>query len=745
MMRMTGAVSPTSTLNSTSSTLNAAGEAFVSFLAYQVEKSGEGSMDDKGYRIRHFKINFFLQDGSLEMFEKREKNSGMSGGAFLKRHKTTIPFEAASFNIGSTVNLYGVQYTIYAMSSTARSYLEENGIEVPQDQQAPEDPYLAKRRPEDNAHTDAKIPGYKYDEFKRFAEGQLGFPSHLLQPGDSLRQFLQNDGKVLRFLAAWDNRTEMFGRIEYFLILFFLSDSTVQVIRTPGPESILPREEGVDRPLKEPMATLAKRGKLPKRYDGLHSLSKRDSRSEFLGPEDILPGKSVNVYGRELTVLHADDFTRRYMEERGYWQPGMDTDSLVQHFLSESHPPIKLTREMPPHNHFGSEEDSRGNVLRLVPKPPRRDIAKLLENDGKVLRYEIRMVPKNVDYDDEEPRMFVLSYYLSDDTIQVVEQRQRNSGRTGGTFLKRAKVPEVSSFKDIQVGSTIVLHSQAFAVVGMDEYSRRFLDAPDAADELTDDWNGRLIDDPVTLHEKVAEKILTAAKDLRSAFRLIDVEHDGLITVDEMEEFLKRFDFRITDRALVGVMRLFDGNRDGVVNYEEFVASLQPFITVSAKKPTLSSSEDLDEYRDILVSAEQGKSVQIIVNRILKAMSETVFVKRAHFTESVYKAFDTNRDGVIDVVEFNAALGRLGIKLEQRDRDAVVQYMFGGNTSKPLDYRQFLSRISYYQAALDSKNPLSVNVEMRSAFSTMSNVPEPLDPVFPGASPKRSTSRLSRF
>ena len=34
-------------------------------------------------------------------------------------------------------------------------------------------------------------------------------------------------------------------------------------------------------------------------------------------------------------------------------------------------------------------------------------------------------------------RKFVVSYYLSDDTILVTQEREQNSGREGGRFLSR--------------------------------------------------------------------------------------------------------------------------------------------------------------------------------------------------------------------------------------------------------------------------------------------------------------------
>lgn len=47
---------------------------------------------------------------------------------------------------------------------------------------------------------------------------------------------------------------------------------------------------------------------------------------------------------------------------------------------------------IPPYNGFGSLEDSLQNCFSLIPKPPKKDLLKLLENDHKVLRYIAKLV-----------------------------------------------------------------------------------------------------------------------------------------------------------------------------------------------------------------------------------------------------------------------------------------------------------------------------------------------------------------
>ena len=80
---------------------------------------------------------------------------------------------------------------------------------------------------------------------------------------------------------------------------------------------------------------------------------------------------------------------------------------------------------IPPHNGYGNEEDSLSNCLRLQPKKPYKDYYKYIDNDKIILRFLARFntkIPEDVD------RRFLISFFLSDDSIQVYEISNRNSG-----------------------------------------------------------------------------------------------------------------------------------------------------------------------------------------------------------------------------------------------------------------------------------------------------------------------------
>lgn len=65
---------------------------------------------------------------------------------------------------------------------------------------------------------------------------------------------------------------------------------------------------------------------------------------------------------------------------------------------------------------------------------------------------------------EDKNRRFILSYFLADDTISIYEPPVRNSGITGGKYLRRTKVTKPGSTpenpiyyepSDFTIGSTI--------------------------------------------------------------------------------------------------------------------------------------------------------------------------------------------------------------------------------------------------------------------------------------------------
>jgi hypothetical protein len=136
--------------------------------------------------------------------------------------------------------------------------------------------------------------------------------------------------------------------------------------------------------------------------------------------------------------------------------------------------PIKI----PKHNGFGNEDDSLGYVFKLLPKPPKKDFFKYVDNDKAVLRYTAKF---NTQIFEDKDRKFIISYFLSDDTISIFEPMVRNSGIKDGKFLERGKYKKPKSDEyltpaDLLMGSNVIINSFSFEVLSYDEYTAKFMD-----------------------------------------------------------------------------------------------------------------------------------------------------------------------------------------------------------------------------------------------------------------------------
>jgi hypothetical protein len=114
----------------------------------------------------------------------------------------------------------------------------------------------------------------------------------------------------------------------------------------------------------------------------------------------------------------------------------------------------------------------------LIPKKPKGDFFKSVDNDKKVLRYTARFntrVPEDVD------RRFIISFYLGDDSISIYEPAQKNSGIIEGPFLRRNKYKNVDNDNifitptDLPIGGNIKINGFSYNILSCDEYTKKYL------------------------------------------------------------------------------------------------------------------------------------------------------------------------------------------------------------------------------------------------------------------------------
>ncbi|KAJ0070118.1 hypothetical protein NL108_002431, partial [Boleophthalmus pectinirostris] len=438
---------------------------------------------EETYRIRKCKIMFYLEDDTIKVVEPEFKNSGIPQGTLIRRHRIPLPppnddqfYNIFHFNINQEILLYSRRFMITNCDTFTRNFITNLGVLLNEPTVSPVDPYSQLREDIEKSMKPLR-PYEKYDTRK---------------------QFLDNDMKVLRFYGYWDDTGSLFGDVRDLVLHYFLADDTIEICE------VIPPNSGRDH-----ISKFLRRSKLPKVapsrlpppgaitdrtilnvFDSsdqgkrfiLDSLKTGAIKEEFYKDCDLTIGTELNVWGRKVVITDCDEFTKKYYR----CKYGIEDFTPVQYKAPAAPKP---SRHVPPYNGFGSEEDSLSSCQGLVPKPPQKDFHKFITKDrhgleSHVLNFVAKMVTDNpVDKD----REFIISFYLSDDTISVFERTQRNSGVLGGKFLERGRVKKpgqelyksaVSKYftaQDFYVGAVLCLNNHNFQLTDADEYTFNYM------------------------------------------------------------------------------------------------------------------------------------------------------------------------------------------------------------------------------------------------------------------------------
>ncbi|XP_077920036.1 EF-hand domain-containing family member C2 isoform X4 [Halichoerus grypus] len=533
----------------------------LSFDAYLEDEVPDKSQEN--YRIRRYKIYFYLEDDTIQVNEPALKNSGMPQGTFIRRHRISLPppdedqfYTVHHFNINIDIIFYGWTFKIYDCDTFTKNFLKKIGVKLNPPGQCPEDPYMKMRR----ETLDCMEPLRPYESF------------------DTLKQFLEYDRKVLRFFCLWDDSASVFGDCRELILHYFLSDDTIEV------KEVMPHNSGRDA-----MSLFLQRRKLPKYgppgvyqpgqitdrtvlnvYTGLtksrahgylldkYKLGKVDQ--EFYKDCDLFIGATINVWGRKVLLCDCDEFTKTYYK----------TKYGIENFTSipcKAPPPPKIERKFPPYTGFGSEEDSLRSCISLMPTPHQKNFKKFLEKDSygnisNTLRFFAKLfTQKRADVD----RMFVISYFLSDDTISVFEPIERNSGITGGKFLKRIRVKkpgqevfksELSEYvkaEELYIGAKVNVNGYLFLLLNADEYTLNYM-------EMNSDKF------PMSSIELVLQKLKeeeSKSREIKQVFAAADCRHTKMVDYNTFRDIIMSLTVgKLTDHEVITLARHYQVPED---------------------------------------------------------------------------------------------------------------------------------------------------------------------------------------
>lgn len=349
----------------------------------------------------------------------------------------------------------------------------------------------------------------------------------------------------------------MYGDRRPYVLHYFLEDDTVEIL-----------EINENNSGRDPFPVFLRRSVLPKVAQRTgQTTGLKFKKSDCYSPMDFRMGTYINVLGRDFLLHDADTFTKDwYMDNLGLREEDLSAVEVKEPMTSLPRPAL------PPYNGYGTLEDSVQNCLSLVPKPPRRDMHKLMNKDKIILRFTVRMVETETHKHSptDLARRFVLNYFMMDDSVQIFEPPVRNNGIAGGKFLERQKVykpesEEIYTYMDLYVGSTMQIFNRTFELMEADEYTYTYMENNKHIFIMAD-------------HEILLKSLRAQAAGKVDAIRTALIEHDrsgsGVLGGEELEAALAAAGLKFTRHQAISLKRRLDKDKSGCVNIEEFLELL---------------------------------------------------------------------------------------------------------------------------------------------------------------------------
>eukprot|EP01013_Petalomonas_cantuscygni_P043380 TRINITY_DN813_c0_g1_i2.p1 TRINITY_DN813_c0_g1~~TRINITY_DN813_c0_g1_i2.p1 ORF type:complete len:867 (-),score=210.36 TRINITY_DN813_c0_g1_i2:623-3223(-) len=701
-------------------------------------------------RVRHVLISYYCDDDTISVCENRNDQTGLSHGTLIRRHMIARPADApppaaptlsasaggapnsgagasaaavAATHVGGGAYLgrastygpgdllpgsicvfYGKSIYVTGCDEFTRTFLTTLGFDVAPNETPPEDAFAATRARMIAGSGIKRQAGNR--ELSRQLEMTAVGRSTRLTPADvaASRRFFEFDRQALRFYACWDDGDALFGDYHMFIVCFYLADGTIQVVEINPPNSGRDAFPNFCRRMRVPVdPAMAAPGVDPKTV-------------VYYTASDLRVGRTLNLFGRPLLLYDCDPATRRFLAEhqrvtetppmslatfkaRGGSAAVTEGNAMPHAIDVRRKGAPKPAVRLPEHTGFGTEEDALGAWLTLVPKPPKRDLAKFLRFTGSVnstLRFEMRFLePSPLDAN----RTFVLTYHQADDTVAVFEPQQRNSGIGGGKFLQRGKVvkgqrssgrtasasgaPGQLLARDLYIGAVLDIHAHVFLVTGSDERTVAYMEAHPHQFPHSD------VDSIVG---KLRAMIVSHPHVLEEAFRELDADGTGALDYREFAAVFNEKGLPLTQHEVLSLVRFFDRTGAGQVTYRDLLAMLassgpgaaeasavmspdQPWeANLAAQRGGAASASDAARARERRTMDYAARVAQQAADKLRVCYASRPTLWR----EALRRYAENSQDGCLGEQELRKATEELGADINENGYRALTLFLFPG-------------------------------------------------------------------
>jgi calcium-dependent protein kinase len=133
------------------------------------------------------------------------------------------------------------------------------------------------------------------------------------------------------------------------------------------------------------------------------------------------------------------------------------------------------------------------------------------------------------------------------------------------------------------------------------------------------------------------------AQEFIQMFKLMDENSDGVLTLEEIKNGLKncKFNLEIKEQDLIQLFNDMDTDKNGLINYTEFIAALMDYEKNIKKEHLIECFQNYDE----------DHSGKIDFNEFCKILTPQNEEEKKEL-KNLYDQFDDNGDGEIDIEEF---------------------------------------------------------------------------------------------